>query len=118
MGTLLTRTVRFACNTVATTLYSLRVAAGLEKVDSPARVFQFMVYNDGDYPVTITLDGSEDNSSWTTRATLTLVKAKSKGVLSGAIRGAEAYVRLRGTAVGGETIGQIEIMDESDFLKR
>ncbi len=118
MGTLLTRTVRFFAGTTASTAYELRVAGGLEKVDSPARVFKCMIYNQGDYPVTVTLDGSTDNESWTTRATASLVKAKSDAVLSGAIQGRDAYVRLRVTGSGGETNGQIEIFDESDMFRR
>lgn len=118
MGTLLTRTIRFGVGTTTSTIVGGRIAHAGDKVDSPPRVFKALIYNEGEYPITVTLEGSVDNNNWTTRATASSVKAKSSAVLTGSVRGQEAYYRWRGVGVGGDSYGQIEIFDESDALVR
>jgi hypothetical protein len=123
MGTLISRTIRFSAGTSISTIYQGNAKAYDLKVDVGPRVFKGLIYNTGENPVTITLDGYSVDpdtkvGAWTTRATVSSVKAHSQAVLSGYIQGLETLVRIQAVTVGGETQGQIELVDESDSLKR
>lgn len=85
------------------------------------RVFKALVYNEGDNDCTITLDGASIDAgyaqNYTTHASQ-LVKARSKAILTGAVRGSEIAWRLAVITAGGNTNGRVELFDKSDNFKR
>lgn len=115
---LLARQLRFGCGTTIKVVHSGKTAGSDLKVDSGSRVFNAQVRNEGDQNVVVNLQGSDDGgTTWTTRGTVT-VKARSTGMLSGAIRGREEDYRITANASSGETEGHIEVFNESDAFTR
>jgi len=129
MGTLVTRTHRFACQSSLKVITSGEITNKQhENFNVPARVFRAFIRNTGKRDIVVDLDGSSNNIGWTNRGSV-VVTAGGSAPLEGAIRGGETYFRFtaRATSSGDpystedqirESEGILEIYDESDHFTR
>mgnify|MGYP001311870675 CR=1 FL=1 len=117
MGNLLTRTVPFFASVKGEVAHQVDLGVNYEKIGAESRVIKALAYNEGDVQVTLILQGSANGTSWSNISTA-VVPAKGKAILSGAITPSYKWMRIYCSTSSGDSLGRIEIFDESDAFKR